>query len=165
MSKSFNFNLGELLDVPDYLSKLLNEFIQKENNRWYEEKNNTLLSGMFELDEKYSNSNTILRVKFMDGFLKESTYFYPTGEVLCSEIWAEDGGLVLSEQFHLNQIASKIEEYKDGVIISSKEFNESGEMEEEYSYKKKDLRDIADTPNDFTTSLLVKTWLEKGWEE
>ena len=95
---------------------------------------------------------------------QESNFFYPTGKVLQHDEWGK-GYLKSSEQFHFNEKTSKIEEYKKGLITSSKHFNETGEKEAEYNYKKDDAIDIKDTPNSLTTPLLIKSWLENGWEE
>ena len=97
------------------------KYIQKEDGKFYDKDNKTLLSGKYTLDEKYSNQNTIFEIKFSGGELKESTYYYPTGKTLCSKTW-EDQCLVQSEMFHYNGITSQIENYEDGLCIFSKSF-------------------------------------------
>ena len=164
MARDNKINLNELWEIPDFLGELLGQYKQKDDDKFYEKDNNTLLSGEFTLDKKYSNGNTVLRIKLANGELKESTFFYPTGEVLQCDGW-ENGYCASSEQFHFNEKTSKIENYKEGLITSSKHFNENGEKEAEYNYKKDDVLDIKDIPNSLTTPLLIKNWLENGWEE
>ena len=68
--------------------------------------------------------------------------------------------------FHYNGITSKIENYEDGLCIFSKSFDENGEIEEEYTYKKGSTwREISDFSNIFLSSYLIKTWLKNGWVE
>jgi antitoxin component YwqK of YwqJK toxin-antitoxin module len=165
MSKTFDINLGEELEIQDFLFQLLEKYIQKEDGKFYDKDNKTLLSGKYTLDEKYSNQNTIFEIKFSGGELKESTYYYPTGKTLCSETW-KDQCLVQSEMFHYNGITSQIENYEDGLCIFSKSFDENGEIEEEYNYKKGSTeREILDFSNIFLSSFLIKNWLKKGWVE
>ena len=165
MSKKFNINLGEAWEIPDFLFKLLEKYIQKEDDKFYEKDNKTLLSGEYILDEKYSNQNIIFKIRLLEGELKESTYYYPTGDVLCTEIW-ESEYLVQSEMFHYNGKTSQIENYEDGLCVLSKSFDENGETQAEYSYKKGSTqREITDFSNNLLSGLLIKNWLEKGWEE
>ena len=164
MPRTSKINLGELLGAPNYLAKLLSSFAQKEN-KWYDIKTDTPASGIYELEEKYSNKNPVLKAIFTNGLLKESTYFYPTGEVLCSEKWQDDGLMELSQSFHYSKQTCQIEKYKKGVVVSSEHFNENGVLERDYSYGEGELRNLDDTPNDLSTSLLIKTWLDKGWKE
>ena len=163
MAKDSSINLDGLWDIPDFLEELLGKYNQKNDNRFYEKDNKTLLSGEVALDKKYSNGNTALIIKFENGELKESIYFYPTGKILQLDKWEKEY-LKSSEQFHFNEKTSKIEKYKEGLIISSKHFNEKGDKEAEYNYKDDDGIDIEDTPNSLTTPLLIKGWLENGWE-
>tara|TARA_B100000945_G_scaffold319568_1_gene327074 strand:- start:2445 stop:2933 length:489 start_codon:yes stop_codon:yes gene_type:complete len=158
-------NLGEAWEIPEFLPKLLEKYIQKEDDKFYEKDNKTLLSGEYILDEKYSNQNIILKIRLLEGELKESTYYYPTGTILCSETW-ESVYLVQSEMFHYNGKTSQIENYEDGLCVFSKSFDENGETQEEYNYKKgSTVREITDFSNNLLYGLLIKNWLEKGWEE
>ena len=164
MAKDSSINLGGPWDIPNFLEELLGKYNQKNDNRFYEKDNKTLLSGEVASDKKYSNENTVLIIKFENGELKESIYFYPTGKILQLDKWEKEY-MKSSEQFHFNEKTSKIEKYKGGLIISSKHFNEKGDKEAEYNYKNDDGMDIEDIPISWTTPLLIKRWLENGWEE
>ena len=162
--KSRSINLNELWEIPNFLGELLEKYKQKNDDKLYEKDNKTLLSGEVTSDKKYSNGNTVLIIKLENGELKEATFFYPSGKILQHDEWKK-GFLTSSEQFHYNEKTSKIEKYKKGLITSSKHFNEKGEKEAEYNYKNDDPIGIEDTPNSLTTPLLIKGWLENGWEE
>tara|TARA_B100001105_G_scaffold239463_1_gene217380 strand:- start:17 stop:517 length:501 start_codon:yes stop_codon:yes gene_type:complete len=166
MPRKSSINLDELMGLPDFLSAtLVNlEFHEKEG-KWYENESNSPLSGIIEYKEKYKNGNVVFSSSFADGKFKESKYYYPTGEILCVEKWDDDVSMVSSEQFHYNGELAQIENYHEGRIISSKCFEENGKESSNYNYSKDDMRDISDTPNNFTCRILMKNWLEKGWEE
>ena len=165
MPRTYNINLGEALEITDFLLKLLAKYIQKEDDKFYEKDNKTLLSGEYTLDEKYSNKNVVLMIKLSGGELKESTYYYPTGDVFCFETW-KSGYLFQSEMFHYNGKTAQIENYEDGLCVLSKSFDESGETQAEYNYQKGSTqREITDFSNKFLSGLSIKRWLENGWEE
>ena len=87
MARDNKININELWEIQDFLGEWLGQYKQKDDDKVYEKDNNTLLSGEFKLDKKYSNGNTVLRIKLANGELKESTFFYPTGEDLQDDGW------------------------------------------------------------------------------
>ena len=152
MPKSFSFNLNKLWKLPEPLISVL------EDSKYHEN-----FSGEIEFKEKYKNGNSVFSAFFDSGILKESIFYYPTGEKLCVEEWEGDH-IVCSQQFHYNKKPAQIEKYKDGVIISSQSFGEDGEKEGDHNPKEDFSTDLSSSIS-LTTRMLVKNWLENGWEE
>ena len=158
MPRSFEINLNELWNIDLVLENIETN---EKDGLCYEKGKNSLFTGVAE--HRYQNGKVAYNKSFKNGLLEESKYFYPTGEILLIEELVNNM-MKSSSSFHYDGQVAKKEIYENGILVSTTEFDEKGNQISKFNYKGDEMRDISDMPNDLSSSILVKNWLEKGWK-